>query len=139
MRYSSDVDCRCYPRGRRWSARSRRSRRRGRRSARYDGLYVRAAQRADPLWQVRETLRTERVVTTWQNLRGSSPLVTQTAYACIRVVGNDSDLTAILGCSRIGRRRIHTHRGSRRRAAQSRRRSRSFMSARRSAQSAEYF
>ena len=139
MRYSSDVDCRCGPCCRRWSTRSRRSRRRGRRSARHDGLYVRSAQRADPLRQVRETFCTERVVTAWQNPRSSWPLVTQTAHACIRVVGNDPDLTTIGVCSRIGRRRIHTRRGSRRRAAQSRRMSRSFMSARRSTQSAEYF
>ena len=142
MRYSSDVDCRCGPCGRRWSARSRRSRRRGRRSARHDGLDVRSAQRADPLRQVRETFRTERVVTTWQNPRGACPLVTQAAYACIRIVGHDADLTAVIIRSRIGRRSIPIRRGSgrrsRRRVAQSRRRSRSFMSTRRSAQSAEH-
>ena len=138
MRYSSDVDCRCGPRGRRWSARSRRSRRRGRRSARHDGRDVRTAQRADPFRKIRETLRTELVVTTWQNPRGAWPLVTHDTHACKRILGNNSDIATIIICSRISRRRIHIRRRSGRRVAQIRRVSRSFMSPRGSAQSAEH-
>ena len=142
MRESSDVDSRSSPCRRRWSARCRRSRRRGRRSARHDGLDVRTAQRADPFRKIRETLRTERVVTTWQNPRGAWPLVTHAAHACIRIVGNDSDLATIVVCGRISRRRTHIRRRSGRRigrrVAQSRRRARSFRSTRRSAQSAEH-
>ena len=138
MRYISDVDGRRGPCCRRWSTRSRRSRRRGRLSARYDGLDDRAAQRANPLCQAREALCAERVVTAWQDLFGARALKTHSAYACMRILGHDTDLAAILVCSRIGRRRIPRRRGSRRRGAQSRRSTRSFMSARRSAQSAKH-
>ena len=142
MRESSDVDSRSGPCRRRWSARCRRSRRRGRRSARHDGRDVRTAQRADPFRKIRETLRTERVVTTWQNPRGAWPLVTHAAHACKRIVGHDADLTTIIIRSRIGRRstpiRRRTRRRSRRRVAQNRRVSRSFMSPRGSAQSAQH-
>ena len=136
MRESSDVDGRSSPCRRRWSARCRRSRRRGRRSARHDGLDVRTAQRADPFRQVRETFRTERVVTAWQNPRGAWPLVTHDTHACKRILGNNSDVATII--IRIGRRSTPIRRRTRRRVAQSRRVSRSFMSPRGSAQSAEH-
>ena len=152
MRCSSDIDGRRGPCGRRcgrrWSARSRRSSRRWRRMILHHLMDIPSAQRAGAIATfateyLQDTLETKLVMITWQDPRVTWLVVTENALVCQRVFRHDANLTAVIVPSRIGRGRICIPCGSRRRSrcrgAQSRWRSRSVMSPRRSAQSAEYF